>query len=105
MDNRQNGEDKGAVPLANSSTTATWNVRRDSCWADCELADKSLERKYIVGTSTVAGRGVKRVHNFNAGPAALPLPVLERIREELLDWHGSGMAVEELSQRSPEVEG
>jgi hypothetical protein len=36
---------QGAVPLANSSTTATWNVRRDSCWADCELADKSLERK------------------------------------------------------------
>jgi phosphoserine aminotransferase len=59
----------------------------------------------IVGTSTVAGRGVKRVHNFNAGPAALPLPVLERIREELLDWRGSGMSVMEMSHRSPEFEG
>jgi phosphoserine aminotransferase len=58
-----------------------------------------------VGTSTVAGRGVKRVHNFNAGPAALPLPVLERIREELLDWRGSGMSVMEMSHRSPEFEG
>ena len=58
-----------------------------------------------MGTSTVAGRGLKRVHNFNAGPAALPLPVLERIREELLDWRGSGMSVMEMSHRSPEFEG
>jgi phosphoserine aminotransferase len=58
-----------------------------------------------VGTSTVSGRGVKRVFNFNAGPAALPLPVLERIREELLDWHGSGMSVMEMSHRAPECEG
>ena len=60
--------------------------------------------KAIVGTSTVAGRGVKRVHNFNAGPAALPLPVLERIREELLDWRGSGMSVMEMSHRARDVE-
>lgn len=57
-----------------------------------------------MSTSTVAGRGVKRVHNFNAGPGALPLPVLERIREELLDWRGSGMSVMEMSHRSPEFE-
>ena len=36
-----------------------------------------------MSTSTVTERGIKRVHNFNAGPAALPLPVLQRIREEL----------------------
>jgi phosphoserine aminotransferase len=47
---------------------------------------------------------VKRVHNFNAGPGALPLPVLERIREELLDWRGSGMSVMEMSHRSRQVE-
>jgi phosphoserine aminotransferase len=58
-----------------------------------------------VETSTVTGRNVKRVHNFNAGPATLPLPVLERIREELLDWRGSGMSVMEMSHRSPEFEG
>ncbi len=46
----------------------------------------------------------KRVHNFNAGPGALPLPVLERIREEMLDWRGSGMSVMEMSHRSPEFE-
>jgi len=49
-------------------------------------------------------RAAKRAHNFNAGPAALPLPVLERIREELLDYRGTGMSVMEMSHRSPEFE-
>jgi len=53
---------------------------------------------------TVGAHTAKRVHNFNAGPGALPLPVLERIREELLDWRGSGMSVMEMSHRSPEFE-
>jgi phosphoserine aminotransferase len=57
-----------------------------------------------VSTSTISERGVKRAYNFNAGPAALPLPVLERIREELLDWRGTGMSVMEMSHRSPEFE-
>ena len=57
----------------------------------------------IVSTTTAATR-VKRVFNFNAGPAALPLPVLERIREELLDYRGTGMSVMELSHRSAEFE-
>jgi phosphoserine aminotransferase len=58
-----------------------------------------------VSPSTVTERGIKRAFNFNAGPAALPLSVLERIREELLDWHGTGMSVMEMSHRSPEFEG
>ena len=45
-----------------------------------------------------------RAFNYNAGPAALALPVLERIREELLDYRGSGMSVMEMSHRSPEFE-
>jgi phosphoserine aminotransferase len=57
-----------------------------------------------VSTSTVAGRQIKRVYNFNAGPGALPLPVLERIREELLDCRGTGMSVIEMSHRAKEVE-
>lgn len=40
-----------------------------------------------------------RVHNFSAGPAALPLEVLERAREEWLDWRGQGASVLELSHR------
>ncbi len=42
----------------------------------------------------------KRIHNFNAGPAALPLPVLEEIREEFVDYKGSGMSITEVSHRS-----
>jgi phosphoserine aminotransferase len=41
-----------------------------------------------------------RIHNFNAGPAALPLPVLEEIKAELLDFRGSGMSIMEVSHRS-----
>ncbi len=40
-----------------------------------------------------------RVFNFSAGPAALPLEVLEQAREELTDWQGSGMSVMEVSHR------
>jgi phosphoserine aminotransferase len=54
--------------------------------------------------SSVTTRGLKRAFNFGAGPAALPLAVLERIREEFLDYNGSGMSVMELSHRSPEYE-
>ncbi len=47
---------------------------------------------------------MKRKINFNAGPAALPLPALERAREELLDFAGSGMSVMEHSHRGKEYE-
>ncbi len=40
-----------------------------------------------------------RVFNFSAGPAVLPLEVLEQAREEMLDWHGTGMSVMEMSHR------
>ncbi len=45
-----------------------------------------------------------RTMNFNAGPAALPLPALERAREELLDFARSGMSVMEHSHRGKEYE-
>ena len=53
---------------------------------------------------TTAARGTKRAFNFNAGPGALPLSVLERMRDEMLDYAGTGMSVMELSHRSPEFE-
>jgi phosphoserine aminotransferase len=45
-----------------------------------------------------------RVINFNAGPAALPLPALERAQRELLDFQGSGMSIMEHSHRGKEYE-
>ncbi len=42
----------------------------------------------------------KRAYNFCAGPAALPEAVLQRAQAELLDWHGKGLSVMEMSHRS-----
>jgi phosphoserine aminotransferase len=45
-----------------------------------------------------------RVHNYSAGPAVLPLPVLERAQAELLDYRGTGMSIMEMSHRSKAFE-
>ncbi|MDX9754419.1 MAG: 3-phosphoserine/phosphohydroxythreonine transaminase [bacterium] len=46
-----------------------------------------------------------RVFNFSAGPAVLPLPVLEKAQQEMLDFQGCGMSVMEMSHRSKPFEG
>jgi len=46
----------------------------------------------------------KRVFNFNPGPAALPLEVLQQAQAEMLDYKGTGMSVMEISHRSKEFE-
>jgi phosphoserine aminotransferase len=45
-----------------------------------------------------------RAHNFNAGPAGLPLPALERAQRELLDFEGTGMSIMEHSHRGKSYE-
>lgn len=45
---------------------------------------------------------MKKIFNFSAGPAVLPKAVLERAQAEMLDWHGSGMSVMEMSHRGKE---
>ena len=47
---------------------------------------------------------MKRAYNFNAGPSALPLAVLERAQKELLNFQQTGMSVMELSHRSKEYD-
>jgi phosphoserine aminotransferase len=47
---------------------------------------------------------VNRVYNFNAGPATLPLAVLEKAQGELLDYKGSGMSIMETSHRAKEFD-
>ena len=44
-----------------------------------------------------------RVHNFCAGPAALPESVLKQAQDEILDWQGAGLSVMEMSHRSAEI--
>jgi phosphoserine aminotransferase len=45
---------------------------------------------------------MSRVYNFSAGPAALPLEVLQTIRNDIPDWETTGMSVMEVSHRSKE---
>ena len=45
---------------------------------------------------------MERIYNFSPGPATLPTSVLERARDELLDWRGTGMSVMEVSHRGNE---
>ncbi len=47
---------------------------------------------------------MSNVLNFNAGPAALPHSVLEKVQAELLDYQGRGMSIMEMSHRSKEYE-
>ncbi|MFS8601370.1 MULTISPECIES: 3-phosphoserine/phosphohydroxythreonine transaminase [Priestia] len=47
---------------------------------------------------------LNRAYNFNAGPSALPLPVLQLAQEELVNFKNTGMSVMELSHRSKEFE-
>ena len=46
----------------------------------------------------------RSVYNFNAGPSALPLPVLEKAQQELVNFRGTGMSIMELSHRSKPYE-
>lgn len=46
-----------------------------------------------------------RAYNFSAGPAALPLPVLEQAQAEMLEWRGAGASIVELSHRGAEFMG
>ena len=43
-----------------------------------------------------------KIYNFSAGPAMLPSAVLQQAQAEMLDWHGSGMSVMEMSHRGRE---
>ena len=45
---------------------------------------------------------MSRIWNFSAGPAVLPAEVLEQVKDEMLDWHGAGCGVMEMSHRGKE---
>ena len=41
----------------------------------------------------------KTVYNFSAGPCVLPKEVIKTVQDELMDWHGTGLSVMEMSHR------
>ncbi|KAM0853013.1 hypothetical protein ACQ4PT_039928 [Festuca glaucescens] len=55
-------------------------------------------------TSPLAGAGERGVYNFAAGPATLPLAVLQKAQAELVDYRGSGMSIMEMSHRGKEFD-
>ncbi len=55
-------------------------------------------------SASSASAVLKRVYNFNPGPAVLPLEVLQTVQAELLDYRGTGMSVLEISHRSAEYD-
>jgi len=59
--------------------------------------------QFRVFTHTGDVRAMTRKFNFCAGPAALPEAVLQQARDELLDWHGRGLSVMEMSHRSRDI--
>lgn len=54
--------------------------------------------------SSTAEQPYDRVYNFSAGPACMPVEVLEQAQSEMLNWRGSGMSVMEMSHRGKEFE-
>jgi phosphoserine aminotransferase len=56
--------------------------------------------------SAAAGLSIdpRRIHNFSSGPCTLPLPVLERARDEFVEYGGEGMSLIEMSHRSAPVQ-
>ena len=64
-------------------------------------ADSLIKKQPILKEATMD----KRVHNFNAGPAALPLSVLEEIKTDLIIYKGEGLSVMEMSHRSKTFDG
>ena len=60
-----------------------------------------LIQKMVMLTSQLKSNNLKP-YNFSAGPAMLPAAVMEKAQQEMLDWHGSGMSVMEMSHRGPE---
>src|SRR5215472_2022999 len=55
-----------------------------------------ITQPQMVQSELVAPR---TIYNFSAGPGVLPAPVLLKAQEELIDWHGTGMSVMEMSHR------
>src|SRR3990167_2924361 len=50
---------------------------------------------------TSKGKSVKTIFNFSAGPAMMPLEVMQQAQSEFLNWHGMGVSVAEISHRGP----
>ena len=83
----------------------------DSIASCAVILEKKLTVSCIVGYNSESLKNIKmrnreviwvmeRVYNFSAGPSILPLPVLEKVQKELVNYNGTGMSIMEMSHRS-----
>ena len=61
----------------------------------------NMLKKAQVYFLTSKGKSVKTIFNFSAGPAMMPLEVMQQAQSEFLNWHGMGVSVAEISHRGP----
>jgi phosphoserine aminotransferase len=59
----------------------------------------------LAGLRKSSPLAMAQIYNFSAGPAVLPKQVLAQARDEMMDWHGSGMSIMEMSHRGKEFSG
>src|SRR5438132_13229143 len=57
-------------------------------------------RRFALPAHSIKEIMSERIYNFSAGPAVIPVPVLEQARDEMLSLPGDGMSVMEISHRS-----
>ena len=67
-------------------------------------ASNVRDKLQAMSTATITQR-YDRVFNFSAGPCTLPVPVLEQVRDDMLNYKGSGMSVMEMSHRGKVFDG
>jgi phosphoserine aminotransferase len=78
-------------------------IGRVSCAAAIIVRRPGIAQSNTITVSPRPRRNpTMRIFNFSAGPAVLPEPVLRQAAAEMLDWHGSGMSVMEMSHRGKE---
>src|SRR5258706_9538317 len=58
--------------------------------------------KTATAQTAPGSKSAARIFNFGAGPAAMPIEVLEKAKWELVNWHEAGMSVMEMSHRGKE---
>src|SRR5262245_48700284 len=66
------------------------------------MAATAIRRRHSIRARRRPCIEMTRIYHFSAGPAVLPEDVLARAGDEMLDWHGSGMCVMEMSHRGKE---
>ena len=66
------------------------------------MKQKQKESNAELAEETATRAATDKVYNFGAGPAMLPVDVMEQAQAELLDWHGTGISVIEMSHRGKE---